>query len=431
MTQTNGDLFEAVSSQAQTAKAAARVLSTLSTAQKNEVLLAMGDALLSSANQILLANELDVQDAISNGQSDSRIDRLRLSHKRIEEMVSGLKQVVHLPDPVGERLSTRKRQNGLVIDQIRVPLGVVAMIYESRPNVTVDAAGLTLKTGNAVVLRGGKEALRTNSILVESLRKGLTQQGLPEGAIGFIDRPERETVDMLIRMRGLIDLAIPRGGAGLISTVVERALVPVIETGVGNCHVYVDRDADFQKATSIVINAKTQRPSVCNAIETLLVHESIASAFLPLIAADLIAKSVEIRGCEKTLAILQTLFNLHRDHIVPAQDEDFETEFSDLVLAIKVVHDEKEAIDHIDRYGTRHSEAIVSENMVAAEEFLQQVDAAAVYHNASTRFTDGFEFGFGAEIGISTQKLHARGPMGLEALTSYKYVIRGDGQIRG
>ncbi|SEN42213.1 glutamate-5-semialdehyde dehydrogenase [Lihuaxuella thermophila] len=417
-------LKESVLEKVQAAKQAARYLGTLREAEKNAALLAMADSLRTDRDFIFQANEEDVKEARKSGIPEPRIDRLVITEKRLNEMIEGLHQVAGLEDPVREVIETIQRSDGLMIEKVRVPFGVIAMIYESRPNVTVDAAGLALKTGNAVVLRGGKEALRSNMALVDALRKGLANRHIPVGALQLIDRTERESVDILIRAKGLVDLAIPRGGAGLIGRVLENALVPVIETGVGNCHLYVDRAADPDMATAIVLNAKTQRPSVCNAIETLLVHEKIANEWLPAAIDALREHGVQIRGCRKTQAIIG------EGNLTPATDEDYAAEFLDLVLAVKIVSSIDEAITHIEKFGTRHSEAIITEDREAAEKFLTQVDAAAVYHNASTRFTDGFQFGFGAEIGISTQKLHARGPMGLRELTSYKYRIRGSGQIR-
>ncbi|MBX5436550.1 MAG: glutamate-5-semialdehyde dehydrogenase [Alicyclobacillaceae bacterium] len=417
--------------QARAAKAASRTLAMLDEDSKNRALLAMAEALWERRADILEANRLDMADAERNGESAARLDRLRLDERRIADMMEGVRQVASLPDPVGETLESFSRPNGLRIERVRVPLGVIAVIYEARPNVTVDSAALALKTGNAVVLRGGKEALRSNRHLVLALREGLRNTSVPEDAVQFVDRTERDTVDVLIQATGLVDLAIPRGGAGLIQRVKENAHVPVIETGVGNCHVYVDASADLGMAEAIVINAKTQRPSVCNAMETLLIHERIAAQWLPVIARALWERGVEIRGCERTLAHLREAgVAAPQGLLAAATEEDWATEYLALILAVKVVGGVDDAIAHINRYGSQHSECIVAEDGEAAERFLSAVDAAAVYHNASTRFTDGFEFGFGAEIGISTQKLHARGPMGLRELTSYKYVVRGNGQVR-
>lgn len=420
-------LAEVVLVKAQAAKKASRQLAILSSEQKNNALAQMADALWAYRMEILAANEKDVEEAQKAGQTTSKIDRLRLDEKRIRDMMTGLRQIIDLQDPIGICTETLHRPNGLVIEQIRVPMGVIAMIYESRPNVTVDAAGLALKTGNAIVLRGGREALQSNLALVKALREGLRKAGVTDEGLQFIDVVSRESIDILIQARGLIDLAIPRGGAALIDRVVSHAKVPVIETGIGNCHIYVDGLAKLEMAQNIVLNAKTQRPSVCNAAETLLVHESIANQLLPSLLAELEQRGVELRGCAKTRSIAHAA-NINK--VVEATEADWETEFLDLVLAVKVVSGLDEAMDHIARYGTLHSEAIVTEDSEAAWRFLREVDAAVVYHNASTRFTDGFEFGFGAEIGISTQKLHARGPMGLRELTSYKYRVQGDGQIR-
>ncbi len=413
------------------AKEASRHWAVLSTEQKNLALQSMADALWDSRSQILAANELDYQEARAALYTETKLDRLLVNEERIQEMAEGLRQLATLKDPIGETIEVIERPNGLKIVKVRVPMGVIAMIYESRPNVTVDAVGLAFKTGNAVILRGGKEAIHTNIALATTLRGALEKYGITPDGLQIIDFIARETVDELLRARGSIDLIIPRGGAGLIQHVVEHSLVPVIETGVGNCHVYVDEAADLSKAMAIITNAKTQRPSVCNAIETVLVHEVVAQDFLPKMAHQLAVKNVQLRVCERTLSILKTWGAIDMTQVQLADESDYETEFLDLILAVRVVHDLQEAMDHIARYGTLHSEAIVTENEDTARTFLMEVDAAAVYHNASTRFTDGFEFGFGAEIGISTQKLHARGPMGLRELTSYKYLVYGNGQIRG
>lgn len=404
------------------AKQASRRLSSLSTTEKNKAIEQMGVSLWQYRTEILQANGRDIEAGKNQGLTATKLDRLLLTEVRIQAMIEGLEQIIKLADPVGEIMQTIDRPNGLHIDQVRVPFGVIGIIYESRPNVTVDAAGLTLKTGNAVILRGGKEAIQTNIALTQALRDGLRDTSVPMDAIQIIEQTQRNTIEQLIRSKEAVDLIIPRGGAGLIQYVLEHSLVPVIETGVGNCHVYVDKDADLKMATNIVVNAKTQRSSVCNAMETLLVHEAVAAEWLPSLFPILIEKGVVVRGCQQTQAIL------HQIEI--ATEEDYQTEYLDLILAIKIVPDVENAINHIHQYGTNHSEAIITEDLTTANEFLTKVDAAAVYHNASTRFTDGFEFGFGAEIGISTQKLHARGPMGLNELTSYKYIIHGDGQIR-
>ncbi len=412
------------------AKQASRQWAVLSSERKNHALHAMAEALWDFRAQILAANELDYQAARFASYTEAKLDRLFVNDKRIQDMAEGLRQVATLKDPIGETMETIERPNGLKIVKVRVPMGVIAIIYESRPNVTVDAAGLALKTGNAVILRGGKEAINTNIALTKILRGAILQCGITPDGLQIIENITHESVDELLRARGSIDLIIPRGGAGLIQHVVEHSLVPVIETGVGNCHVYVDEAADLAKAMDIIMNAKTQRPSVCNAIETVLVHDAVAKEFLPMMANQLIAKNVQLRVCERSLSLLKVADIKDMTQVQLANEFDYETEFLDLILAVRVVRDLQEAMDHIARYGTLHSEAIVTENEDTAHTFLMEVDAAAVYHNASTRFTDGFEFGFGAEIGISTQKLHARGPMGLRELTSYKYLVYGSGQVR-
>ncbi|MBE3572527.1 MAG: glutamate-5-semialdehyde dehydrogenase [Moorella humiferrea] len=404
------------------AREAARVLANLNTAVKNQALLAMARALEEEQEFILKANARDMEAGREKGLSRALLDRLLLNEKRIKDMAAGLRELVALPDPVGEVTAMWTRPNGLQIGRMRVPLGVIGIIYEARPNVTVDAAGLCLKTGNAVILRGGSEAFHSNMALTRVISRAATAAGIPDGAIQLIETTDREAVNLLLRANEYLDVLIPRGGAGLIRTVVEKATVPVIETGVGNCHVYVDAEADLAMAQNIVINAKTQRPAVCNAMETLLVHEGIAAAFLPPLAAALKEKGVVLRGCERTRELVPWA--------EAATEEDWATEYLDLILAVRVVDGLEAALEHIHTYGTKHSEAIVTNNYHTAREFLARVDAAAVYVNASTRFTDGYEFGFGAEIGISTQKLHARGPMGPEQLTTFKYIIFGSGQIR-
>lgn len=404
------------------AKAAAAKLATLNTEVKNRALKAMAEALRERSAEILQSNALDMEAGAARGLSRALLDRLLLNEKRIQEMAEGLETLVNLPDPVGEVTAMWTRPNGLQIGRMRVPLGVIGIIYEARPNVTVDAAGLCLKTGNAVILRGGSEAIHSNRAITGIISAAATAAGVPEGAIQLVDTTDREAVQVMLRLHEYIDVLIPRGGAGLIRTVVENATVPVIETGVGNCHVYVDKDADLDMATNIVINAKTQRPGVCNAMETLLVHRDIAPAFLPVVAEKLKDLGVELRGCPYTRSLVP--------FAKEATEEDWATEYLDLILAVKVVEDLEEAIEHITIYGTKHSEAIVTNNYSRALEFLRRVDAAAVYVNASTRFTDGFQYGFGAEIGISTQKLHARGPMGPEQLTTFKYIVFGSGQVR-
>lgn len=404
------------------AKAAAVVLATLPTPRKNKALLASADALLAAKEEILAANKADVDAALENGIKGAFIDRLTLTEARLGDMADGLRQVAKLDDPVGEVLSMKTLDNGLVVGQKRVPMGVIGIIFEARPNVTADAFGLCLKAGSAVILRGGKEAFRTNQATIKALRSALAAEGLPEDCVQMVPDTSRETANEMMRLNGYLDVLIPRGGAGLINSVVQNSTVPVIQTGVGNCHVYVDESADLEKAARIVINAKTQRPGVCNACESLLVHEKIAEAFLPEIGKALQQKKVEIRGDEATQKLV--------DGSVAATEEDWGTEYADFIISARVVKDLDEAIDHIRKYSTGHSEAIVTENYTNAQRFLNEVDAAAVYVNASTRFTDGGQFGFGAEIGISTQKLHARGPMGLKELTTTKYIIYGDGQIR-
>jgi glutamate-5-semialdehyde dehydrogenase len=401
------------------AKKAAATLACMGESEKNRALLAMADALIVRADYIVAENANDVEAAKARGTAAYMIDRLSLSGKRIEDMAQGLRDVAALRDPVGEVLSGALRPNGIAITKQRVPLGVIGIIYEARPNVTSDAAGLCLKTGNAVVLRGGSDAIHSNKAVVTVLREAAEQAGFPADAIQLIDDTSREAATYMMGLNGVIDVLIPRGGAGLIQSVVKNATIPVIETGTGNCHVYIDETADLKMGIEIIRNAKTSRPSVCNAAESLLVHEAVAEDFLPKMAERL--SNVEMRGCKLTRAIISAK---------EATEEDYFTEFLDYILAVKVVSGVDEAIAHINKYGTKHSEAIVTKDYANAEKFLAQVDSAAVYVNASTRFTDGGEFGFGAEIGISTQKLHARGPMGLEELTTYKYIIRGNGQIR-
>lgn len=405
------------------ARAAARALAASGTGTRNAALHAMADALLQSAPAVLEANQRDLEAAANAGMPASLVDRLRLTRERIAAMAEGVRQVAALADPIGEVVEGWQRPNGLEIQRVRVPFGVIGIIYESRPNVTADAASLCLKAGNACLLRGGSEALHSNTAIVAILRQALAQAGLPEDSIQLIGTADRAAARELMRLNGLVDLLIPRGGAGLIQTVMQEATVPVIETGTGNCHTYVDATADLEMALSIAINAKCSRPSVCNAMETLLLHEVLMDEFLPPLHEAMTQRGVELRGCERTLQALPG--------ITPATEADWETEFLDLILAVKVVDGLDEAIAHINRYGTRHSEAIVTEDYTAAQKFLREVDAACVYVNASTRFTDGFEFGFGAEIGISNQKLHARGPMGLRELTTTKYIVRGSGQVRG
>ncbi|NLO89272.1 MAG: glutamate-5-semialdehyde dehydrogenase [Clostridia bacterium] len=405
------------------AKEAGRVLASAPSSLKDEALESMAKALRERAHMILEANEKDMEAGREKGLSKALLDRLLLTPERIEDMARGLEALIALPDPVGEIVSMWTRPNGLQIGKMRVPLGVVGMIYEARPNVTVDASGLCLKTGNAVILRGGSEAFNSNMAIAGVISSAVGKVGLPEEAIQLVKTTDREAVNVMLKMNKYLDVLIPRGGAGLIRLVVENASVPVLETGVGNCHVYVDGEADVEMAVNIAVNSKVQRPGVCNAAETLLVHSAIAGKFLPLVAEKLEAYGVELRGCEKTRKILP--------HIKEASEDDFYTEYLDLILAVKVVESLEEAVEHIHTYGSGHTEAIVTDNYHHARTFVQKVDAAAVNINASTRFTDGFQYGLGAEIGISTQKLHARGPMGLEELTTTKFIVYGDGQIRG
>ena len=396
----------------------------VSEVKKNDVLKACAKALIEYNKDIISANDLDIKAAADNGISEGMQDRLRLNEKRIEAMAEGLEQIAQLSDPIGETIEEFDRPNGLHLKKVRVPLGVIGIIFESRPNVTADAFGLTFKTGNAVILKGGKEAINSNKAIVKVLRQVLENEGLNPDILQLIEATDRETTVNFMKLKKYVDVLIPRGGAGLIRAVVENSNIPVIETGTGNCHVYIDKDADIEKAVPILINAKTQRISVCNAAESLVIHKDVAQEFLPILKKTLDEKNVELRGDENVVRILG-------DSVIPATEEDYGTEYLDYILSMKTVDSVEEAIAHINKYNTHHSECIVTENNDTAEAFLNGVDAACVYVNASTRFTDGFEFGFGAEIGISTQKLHARGPMGLKELTSYKYKIYGNGQIRG
>lgn len=414
--------YELVQAKAQAAKQAAAKLAVTSTAVKNAALLAMAAALEAQQVEILAANERDMAAAAEKGMKSSMLDRLKLTAERISGMADGLRQVAGLADPVGNVIDGKTLPNGLHITKIRVPLGVIGIIYEARPNVTADAAGLCLKSGNAVILKGGSEAMESNKTVAAILAQAAEGAGIPAGSIQFIDTSDRQAVQDLIHMNGLVDVVIPRGGAGLIQAVVRNASVPVIETGAGVCHTYVDKDADVEMAMKIAFNAKVQRPSVCNAMETLLVHKYIADKFLPMMLMMYNSSAVEIRGDE---AVQEYSGQVH-----PATEEDWSTEYGDLRLSVKIVDSIEEAMAHIAKYGTGHSECIVTNNYQAAQLFQYTVDAAAVYVNASTRFTDGNEFGFGAEIGISTQKLHARGPMALPELTSTKYLINGNGQVR-
>ncbi len=406
----------------QSAKAAAQLLANITTTEKNKALEAMAEALGKYADDILVANALDMVSGREKGLSNHFLDRLLLTTDRIKGMADGLRALVALPDPVGKVEDMWLGAQDIQIGRMRVPLGVVGIIYEARPNVTVDVAGICLKTGNAVILRGSGDAFNSNKIITNILATAATASGIPAGAIQLMEDTSREGAQQLMRLNKYLDVLIPRGGAGLINSVVANATVPVIETGVGNCHIYVDESADLASAEKIVLNAKTQRPSVCNAAETLLVHKNIAEDFLPMVGASLWESGVEVRGCPITRKYLS--------RAIPATEEDYETEFLSLIIAVKVVNSLAEAIEHINKYGTRHSEAIVTESYTNARIFQAQVDAAAVYVNASTRFTDGFQYGFGAEMGISTQKLHVRGPMGLEAMTTIKYIINGSGQVR-
>ncbi|AEB74246.1 glutamate-5-semialdehyde dehydrogenase [Lentilactobacillus buchneri] len=402
------------------AKAAAYKLNLLDTATKNRILNEFAIALGQNAELILTANQKDLANATD--MPSKFTDRLKLTSQRIADMAEGLRQVAGLADPIGDIDKGWENDAGLNIEKKRVPLGVIAMIFEARPNVTVDASALTFKSGNAVILRGGKEAINANLALAEVLRQVLSDNQLDENAIQILHDTSHDTANDLMHLNQYVDVLIPRGGAGLINAVVKNSTVPVIETGAGNCHVYVDKDAELQMAIDIVVNAKVQRPSVCNAAEKLLIHRDVAESMLPAIAEALEDHGVELRGDEASRQIVSS--------ITPATQEDWSTEYNDLIMAVKVVDDEQAAIEHINQYSTGHSEVIISDNYQSGQEFLNKIDSACVYVNASTRFTDGFEFGFGAEIGISTQKLHARGPMGLNELTTTKYVIRGNGQVR-
>lgn len=405
------------------AKQASRVL-LASGHLKNKALNNIATALVDNAQAIIDANNIDIQNGRENGLSDAMIDRLRLDTDRINGIAQGIYEIIAMPDPVGKVLSGNTLDNGLKIEKVTVPLGVIGIIFESRPNVTADAAALCLKAGNCVILRGGKEAINSNKAIVNIMREALNSAGLPQDCINLVEDTTRQSSIELMELSDYLDVLIPRGGAGLIKAVVNNAKVPVIETGVGNCHAYVDESADIDMATNIIYNAKTSRVSVCNALETMLIHEKIADKALPAIYDKLKEKNVEIRGCKRAAGILG-------DKITLATDDDYATEFLDYILAVKVVSSIDDAINHIAKYSSGHSETIITENYENAEKFLNQIDSAAVYVNASTRFTDGGQFGLGAEIGISTQKLHARGPMGLENLVSTKFIIRGQGQVRG
>ncbi len=416
------DIAAQIRELASRAKQASRTLATASSDAKNAALAAMATALEANAAELKAANAQDLADGEKAGLSAALLDRLRLTDKRIAAMADGLRQVAALPDPVGAVIAGWRRPNGLLITKVRVPLGVVVIIYESRPNVTADAAGLCVKAGNAVVLRGGKEALRSNVAIWRLLQRGLAQAGLPAEAIGLVETTDRAAIDVLIKANDLADVVIPRGGEGLIRRVTEGATVPVIKHYKGVCHIYVDASADLAMAEEVCFNAKCQRPGVCNAMETLLIHEAVAADFLPRMARRFAGAGVELRGCERTRQVVEG--------VEPATEDDWHAEYLDLILAVRVVGSTEAAIDHISRYGSAHSDAIITTDIRQAEKFAREVDSAAVYVNASTRFTDGYEFGMGAEIGISTDKLHARGPMGLEELTTYKFVVYGDGQLR-
>ena len=410
------------------AKKIAPKIGILDTNTKNQALLAVADFLVKEQNSILDANKIDIENGKKNHMPEGLLDRLLLTETRIAQMAEGLRQVAALDDPIGEVLGMKKRPNGLMIGQKRVPLGVVGIIYEARPNVTADAFALCFKTGNVVILKGGSDAIHSNIAIVETIRKALAKESIPEQAISLIEDTSRETAAVFMKMNEYVDVLIPRGGAGLIKAVVNQATIPVIETGTGNCHIFVDETADFNMAIDIIMNAKTQRIGVCNACESLVLHEKIADAFLPKLMKRLAEKEVEVHGDEKVMQIADGC--VKKELLVPATEEDWGREYLDYKISAKVVSSVDEAIAHINKYNTGHSEAIITNNYSNAEKFLNEIDAACVYVNASTRFTDGFEFGFGAEIGISTQKLHARGPMGLIALTSTKYIIYGNGQIR-
>ncbi len=413
--------FDTVRALCEGAKRASRSIATLSGAQRNSLLCTIAKTLLDNADEIIKANKIDLENAKANGISEAMLDRLMLNKARIEGISNAIIKISELADPVGAG-EIFTRPNGLEIHKIKVPLGVVAMIYEARPNVTPDAASLCLKSGNAVVLRGGKEAICSNKCMVSLIRGALLRCGVDENAVSLIEDTSRDSASALMKMRGLVDVLIPRGGKGLIKSVVENASVPVIETGAGNCHLFVDESANIDMALKIALNAKCSRPSVCNAIETILVHKGVAREFLTRFYEATRDFALDIRGCADTVAILKG--------IKSATEEDFATEYDDYIVSVKVVSDTAEAISHINKYTTGHSEAIVTENARNAELFTSSIDSCALYVNASTRFTDGGEFGFGAEIGISTQKLHVRGPMGLDALTTSKYIIKGDGQVR-
>ena len=419
--------IEELKEKGRAAKAASRRMAYLSTEVKNQALHNISDDLLAKKDNILAANQIDYREAEASGMSAAMLDRLLLSSSRLESIAQDVLAVAALPDPVGEVFDMRTLPNGLLIGKKRVPLGVIGAIYESRPNVTIDISVLCLKSGNAIILRGGKEAIHSNSALAEVVQEACKRAGVPDGAVNLIENTDRALVNHLLKMRDIIDLLIPRGGAGLIKFVTENAAMPVVSGGVGVCHTYVDKSADVAKAVAIAFNAKVQRPTVCNALDTLLVHTGIAQRYLPLVAAEWAKAGVEMHCDERALAILKPLPSLK---LVPATDEDWGKEFLSLVAAVKVVGSLDEALEHIERYGSGADEAIVTEDYSAAMRFLNEVDAACVYVNASTRFTDGGQFGLGAEVAISTQKIHARGPIGVKELTSYKWIIFGSGQVR-
>lgn len=403
------------------AKAATRSIMLRTEKEKNEALLLIAEALLKNAEEIIEANKKDIAAAREKGMKESLVDRLMLDDKRVEALSNSVKEIVLLPDPIGEVMEQWERPNGIKLKKVRVPMGVIGIIYEARPNVTVDAAVLCLKSGSSALLRGGSDAINSNKALVKIMREALESTDIQPDAVMLCEDTSRESATAMMKMNEYLDVLIPRGGAGLIRSVVENATVPVIETGTGNCHIYVDEEASVEMARDIIVNAKTQRTGVCNACESLLVHENIAPIALPVIYNALLEKGCRVLGCEKTRKYIA---------VEEATEKDFATEFLDLIISVKVVSDVEEAIEHVEKYSTHHSDAIITENKETANKFLHEVNSAAVYHNASTRFTDGGEFGFGAEMGISTQKLHARGPMGLKEITSYKYVIEGTGQIR-
>lgn len=397
-------------------------LNSISTKEKNDALIKVAEEVIRAEKEILEANQKDIKNAVKNNMKESLIDRLRLDKKRISDMSEGIRKIADLPDPIGETIEGKTLENGLEILKKRVPLGVIAIIYESRPNVTLDAFGLCFKTGNAVILRGGRDAINSNIAIVKAIKNALKKLNISENCVCLIEDTDRETTKKLMKLNKYVDVLIPRGGAGLIKTVVENSTIPVIETGTGNCHIYVDETANFDMALNIIENAKTQRTGVCNACESLVIHKNISKEFIPLLVERLSKKNVEIRGDELACQISK--------NIIEATEEDWETEYLDFIISLKTVKNLEEAIEHINKYSTKHSESIITKNYENARKFLNEIDSSCVYVNASTRFTDGGEFGFGAEIGISTQKLHARGPMGLKELTTTKYIIYGNGQIR-